>query len=450
MTSMTESSRNDSVIHEGSILVERLTGVLVPEYRQPLLKAAFERIGGQDGLSGGINRVVEGDSKARSQLISTVTIPETYLFRHFGHFEIIKDMATERAESGRGMRVLSAGCSTGEEVWSVAAILAEFPFIPGVRHEVVGWELCDERLRSARAGRYTKWSCRSGLKGFDRFFTQEDGITEAGPCLREMVRFDQVNLIDDQLPGGGVFDAILLRNVAIYWSDETAEKVCAKLASLISDDGILLAGPSDPVHLPSREWEHQITHGVRSYRRRAPEDAAPEKRKAPVARGQVASAVPTTVPTTVPTAVTAQTRRMISEAVNRIRKPFVGGGDGPKKPKSVSRQIDDWANSPSADSPKRSCLDLARELADVGEYAAALVLLESDVEGQSVDGKLWRGILSLSLEKNEESVRLFRQCVFLRPEISEYHRWLSVGLEATGRDEEAERCRKNAFDLGDQ
>jgi len=443
---MAESPMSSPAILEGSVLVEQLTGVVVPEYRQPLLRAEFERLGGPSGVSGGIDRVISGDSTARSQLISTVTIPETYLFRHFGHFEIIKEMAMQRAESGKGTRVLSAGCSTGEEVWSSAAILAAVPFTPGVRHEVVGWELCGERLRTARDGRYTKWSCRSGLRGFDRFFEERDGVTEAGRHLREVVSFSQVNLVDDTLPAVGTFDVVLLRNVAIYWREKTSESVCSKLASMIADDGLLLVGPSDPVQLPANEWEHRITHGVRSYRRRPAESSEPQIKKPPVSSGPERIPAPSLAPT-IPASPAAA---MISETASRIRMPSLLSNPRHGRPNGSDRRIEDWITDPSTDAPDRSCLDLARSLADVGEYRAALSLLENDDEGQSVDGKLWRGILSLSLEKNTEAVRLFRQCVFLRPEVAEYHRWLSVGLEAAGWNEEAERCRKNAVELGDQ
>jgi chemotaxis methyl-accepting protein methylase len=446
MTFMGESPMNNTAILEGSVLVEQLTGVVVPEYRQPLLRAEFERIGGQSGITGGIDRVMSGDSTARSQLISTVTIPETYLFRHFGHFEIIREMAIERAKSGKGTRILSAGCSTGEEVWSAAAILAALPFTPGVRHEVVGWELCGERLRTARDGRYTKWSCRNGLKGFDGLFEERDGVTEVGRRLRELVSFSQVNLVDGELPVVGHFDAVFLRNVAIYWSESTSESVCSKLASLIADDGLLFVGPSDPVQLSSTEWEHRITHGVRSYRRIPYESREPQKTEPQASRAS--ERVPDSP--SAPTIPENRAATKISETASRIRMPLFLSNCWPEKSNGSNQQPDGWIADPSTDTPDQSCLDLARALADTGEYQAALSLLENDDEGQSVDGKLWRGILSLSLENNVEAVRLFRQCVFLRPEVSEYLRWLSVGLEAIGRDQEAQRCRMNAFELGDQ
>lgn len=444
MVSTADSPMNDSLIQEGSELVEELTGVRVPVYRQALLRAEFERIGGADGVGGGIRRVLAGDDEARARLVSTVTIPETYLFRHYGHFELISELAAQRAEQGRGTRVLSAGCSTGEEVWSASAVLAATDGLPRARHLVVGWELCNERLRTARIAQYTKWSCRNGLKGFDRFFHDLNGNTEPGSELRGMVSFDQVNLVEDEYPDAGPFDAILLRNVAIYWSEETADKVCAKLSPLVSDGGLFLVGPSDPVRLPADQWEHRISQGVRSYLRRSAE--ASEKPGMPRPREDLLPK-----PATVPPAVVAdRSPAVVVDVEDRDRQRPTFEAEVRPRPTPPAKEADRWADGSEADTAKRSCLDLARSLADVGEYAVAFELLENDEEGQTVDGKLWRGILSLSLEKESEAVRLFRQCVFLRPEVGEYHRWLAVGLEATGRQDEAARCRKNALEVDDQ
>ncbi len=445
MISMAALSMVDTVIQQGSVLVEELTGVLVPEYRRPLLRAEFERIGGEDGISGGFRRVVAGDREARSQLLSTVTIPETYLFRHFGHFELIRELARLRARDGRGLRVLSAGCSTGEEVWSVAAVLASVGELPNNRYSVVGWELCDERLQIARVGRYTKWSCRNGLKGLDRFFLDHDDRTEAGPELRGMVSFNRVNLVEENLPNAGLFDVILLRNVAIYWSETTTQRVSSKLASMVAEGGVFLAGPSDPVHLPSAEWEHRISQGVRSYRRRPPEMVTRAKANQP---GPVQSTVVQKEKAESSTGI-AEPRTGVVAPGESGRLRFFGHSSAQVEPDTPRGKARPSKAEDSADGANRSCLDRARALADLGEYSTAYALLENDEEGQTVEGKLWRGILSLSLENNDEAVRLFRQCVFLRPEVREYHRWLAIGLEATGWIEEAARCRKNAFEIGE-
>jgi len=438
---MTETPRNDPVLREGTTLVESLTGIRVPDYRQPLLHAEFERIGGRSGLEEGVRLVASGDQEARSQLISSITIPETYLFRHFGHFELLRDLALRRSEQGKPTRVLSAGCSTGEEAWSAAAILASVPSPAGDNHMVMGWELCGERLKTARAGRFSSWSCRSGLKGHEQFFENEGGEVIAGRQLREITAFQQVNLAESKPPLSGVFDAILFRNVSIYWSDETTEAVLTRLTSLIDKDGLFLVGPSDPVSLPRDEWEHLIRHSVRCYRHRSPEEVASSAPTIPSIReiARTPAQASTSVP--IPQKPTPPSPRIESQTTLSVPHKR------PPKPVLTASPAD---NLELIDDPIQRCLAKTQELANAGRYSDAIALLEGHDAGASVKGKLWKGILSLSLEHDEEAVRLFRQCVFLRPDVAEYHRWLGVALETVDRPTEAARAHQNAAELDDQ
>jgi chemotaxis protein methyltransferase CheR len=256
--------------------------------------------------------------------------------------------------------------------------------------------------------------------------------------LREITVFQPVNLTDSELPLSGAFDAILFRNVSIYWSDETAETVLTRLASLIDTDGILLVGPSDPVGLPRNQWEHLIRNSVRCYRRRSPEEIATTTPPIPsireVARARVRP--PESAPTVqAPALPDPRTNPPVDRRVSRPQPP---------SPVLITASSDDLD---LIDDPVQSCLAQTRELADAGRYSDAIALLEDHEAGASVQGKLWRGILSLSLEHDEEAVRLFRQCVFLRPDVAEYHRWLGVALEAVGRTTEAARTHSNAAEL---
>lgn len=441
MTSMTETPRNDPVLREGTTLVESLTGIRIPDYRQPLLYAELERIGGRWGIEGGVRLIASGDRDARSQLISSITIPETYLFRHFGHFELLRELALQRSEQGRPTRVLSAGCSTGEEAWSAAAVLATVPSPADDNHMVMGWELCGERLKKARAGRFSNWSCRSGLKGHDRFFDTEGDEVVAGRRLREITVFQQVNLAESELPLPGGFDAILFRNVSIYWGDETTEAVLTRLTSLVDTDGLLLVGPSDQVSLPRNEWEHLIRNSVRCYRRRSQEEIATSAPPIPSIREVARTPVQPSATVSVPHAPALP--RPQTEPQRRRRVPQS------RRPRPV------LTTPPTSDlelinDPIQSCLAQTQELANAGRYTDAIALLENHDAGASVRGKLWRGILSLSLEHDEEAVRLFRQCVFLRPDVAEYHRWLGVALETVGRSTEAARAHQNAAELDEQ
>jgi chemotaxis protein methyltransferase CheR len=214
---MPERSSTTDEVREGAELFERLTGVVIPEYRWPILQRLLGRLGGRSGIPGGMRRLAEGDPIARADLISAATIPETYMFRHSGHFGLLRDLVEERRGKGRATRVLSAGCSTGEEVWSIASVLASVKAPAGERHEVIGWELSASRVKHAAIGFYSNWSCRKGFLEYGEFFDRQDDCFVVDPRLRALASFHQANLFVGDLPPDGIFDVVFFRNVSIYW-----------------------------------------------------------------------------------------------------------------------------------------------------------------------------------------------------------------------------------------
>jgi hypothetical protein len=267
------------------------------------------------------------------------------------------------------------------------------------------------------------------------------------PKLREIVTFEQVNLVSGgQLPRSGPFDVVFFRNVSIYWRQKTTNQVCSRLADLVADDGVIFVGPSDPVELRSPEWEQRISNGVRSFwRHRYEETAAPVFSESPVEQAvdrEPLSIQRQDLPFRTSSIVQPWTRSLVTEATrccpDRSSPPQIGG---------VHRQPMPSEGEPSKE---QTCAVIAKvkSLADLGQYEEALELLRKDVVGQSVTGRLWLGILMLTLDSDHEAVRAFRQCVFLQPEEVEYRRWLAVAYEAVGKTREAARELRNVARMG--
>jgi chemotaxis methyl-accepting protein methylase len=411
-------------------VIESVSGVVVPEYRWPVLGAELHRLGGAGGAAAALDRLEAGDPAVREVLVDTLTIPETYLFRHPAHFHLLHRFAAERAHNGRGTRVLSAGCSTGEEAWSAAAVLASVPLPPGSRHRVDGWDLCAERVAWARRGSYGPWSLRGGLLEYGGFFQRDGSMIQPDPSLRQLVEFAQVNLVAGPVGDRQPYDVVFLRNVAIYWKPSTVGAVWRRLAGLLAADGLFLVGPSDPVELPREIWRQQVDEGARVVRRQGSIEADRSRVPLAPATGSSDGERP-------PAGQRATTNQRPTTPHDRRQEPA-------QRPTSGRPRSD---VPPGADIDGTGSMEEIRLLADAGRYHEALDLLRDGDAAGTVEARSWCGILNLALEDATEAVRLFRQCVFLEPSELSHRRWLAAAYESAGMAEAAAREMRNAEEL---
>lgn len=402
-------------------------GIEVPQYQMKILRPLVERLGGASGLEGGAARLLTRDLAAWNEVVEAITVPETYFFRHYPHFQQLAVLAAERFRSGRPCNVLSAGCSSGEEAWSIAAVLDAQARGTGGRGSVLGWDIHGSRLGHAASGVYRDWSVRTGLHDYPGTVVRDGDDWKVGRHLQPWVRFEAVNLVGALPPGAPRFDAIFFRNVAIYWKPSVAREVATRLAELLVDDGLLLVGPCDPLSLPADSWEHRISDGVRTYRRKKKTRRTSPEAPSPRARGRGAG--PSPIPTESP----------LNVAAARLRRPTrrVGTDETVARPSLIPPLATQLCTpDPFAE---------VKAHADRGEYAAALELLERS-RVDSVDASMWEGVLHLNLEDPHRAVQCLRRCVYLDPERLVYRQWLSVAFESAGMTEEAERERRNALD----
>jgi chemotaxis methyl-accepting protein methylase len=398
----------------GQILAE--TGIQIPEYRWPMVASELRRLGGPD-LAVAVARI-EAAPELRRRLIGAVAIPETHLFRHPGHFLALATLARERRAQGKPCRVLSAGCSTGEEAWSAAAVLASVYQLEGRDFAVEGWDLDPHRLLAAERGYYRSWSVRGGLHGHDAWFRRDGECWEVNPRLRPFVHFRAHNLMLAP-PPGGAFDAIIFRNVAIYWEPATASRVVEQLAARLAQDGLFLPGPSDPVRFPTSHWEVSRDFDSATYRRRL--SALSPTPARPAARPALAAVAPVSAP--------------------RPPTPRPARPAEPKLAPPAARP------APQPDPGHDAWLSAASAHADAGRYRDALDLLCGQSGPLHGPGRLLMGIVMLALDRTDEAFAWIRQAVFLAPDDPACRQWLAVVHERLGRTSEAERERRNAEEL---
>jgi chemotaxis protein methyltransferase CheR len=185
--------------------------------------------------------------------VDLLTTNETYFFREAQHFDFLREQALAWRETGghsRPLRVWSAASSSGEEAYSIAMVLADC--LDGAPWEVLGTDISTKVLHEAVRGLYPMsrgrhlppaYLQRWCLKGTG----EHEGRFLVDRSLRARVRFGQLNLYVP-LPDVGRFDLIFLRNVMIYFSDDTKRQVISRVVSALQEGGHFLIGHSESLN----------------------------------------------------------------------------------------------------------------------------------------------------------------------------------------------------------
>lgn len=183
-------------------------------------------------------------------VVEALTLNETAFFRDrevFAHLRNELLPGLSRLGRDRPIRIWSAACSTGQEVYSLAMTAAEAPDIaPGARFEFFGSDLSDRCLEKAQSGLYTQFEVQRGLpiRLLVKHFENQDEMWAITPRIRQAVRWRRINLLAD-LSSMGRFDVILLRNVLPGLDPAVHGRVIESLAARLEDDGVLLVGSGE-------------------------------------------------------------------------------------------------------------------------------------------------------------------------------------------------------------
>jgi chemotaxis protein methyltransferase CheR len=212
-------------------------------------------------------------------IAEAMTINETSFFRDGRPFELLRTellpKLIESRRSARGLRFWSAACSTGQEAYSLAMLLHEhFPQLNGWNIRIEGTDICAEVVARAQAGCYHRIEINRGLpaRSVVRYFDHagEDWVVK--PEIRKPCNFRQANLCAPQLPfnrSDDHFDVIFLRNVMLYFSQETRRPLLAGIHRILAPDGILFLGSSEQPSDPTI-WTPVLAGGTCHFRPRQP------------------------------------------------------------------------------------------------------------------------------------------------------------------------------------
>lgn len=206
-----------------------------------------------------------------SELVETLVVGETYFFREWQPMRVLVDAFLEPwCAAGRRPRIWSAACASGEEPLSLAMLLDARGLLDRV--DLVATDVSARAIASARGGHFRKRSVRQTVDPelVERYLRPDDGGYVVTSRLIEAIHWDQINLVHEgAIARLGRLDAILCRNVLIYFSDQTVRWVLDRMGRALGDDGVLLVGVTESLLRYGGAFRGEEHGGVFLYRKGA-------------------------------------------------------------------------------------------------------------------------------------------------------------------------------------
>jgi len=214
-----------------------------------------------------------------------LTTNETYFFREAYQLRAFTDeilpvvRARALARGAKRVDVWSAGCSSGEEVYTIAMLIEASRLFEGWDIRVFGNDISRRVLRKARDATYTSASFRAMIPDYDRFFISTDEGKQVHPGIRSMCHFGHLNLMNERRVAiVGRVDVTFCRNVLIYFDDTSRRKVLDTIYQRLHRGGYLLLGHSESLLQSGTAFEiAQLTTDI-VYRRPVPYTELPPSR----------------------------------------------------------------------------------------------------------------------------------------------------------------------------
>jgi len=210
-----------------------------------------------------------------SALARELTVPETYFFRNIAQFrafsEIVLPERTRDRRAGAPLRILSAGCASGEEAYSIAILVQEAALDPSREVSILGVDVNPAALEKARRARYSAWALRETPTERRRGWFHPEGRDIAlADSISRSVRFEERNLADDD-PGfwrAEAYDVIFCRNVIMYFAPAAARALIARITRSLAPGGYFFLGHAETLRGLSTDFDLRHTHGTFYYQRK--------------------------------------------------------------------------------------------------------------------------------------------------------------------------------------
>jgi chemotaxis protein methyltransferase CheR len=253
------------ILRELAGLIQTKTGVQLGEKQRHMVESRIKKRMlelGVDALDAYYAYFKSHEKSETEQLISLLTTHHTYFFREFSHFEFLESIALPailpivRARPDKTVRVWSAACSRGQEVYSLAMFLRAYlgRVAPDLKFEILGTDIDSESVHLARNGVYHYREIKEvPIHYLGNHWARGTGeiadYVKAKKSIREACRFDTLNLIDptaiQKFPD---FDVVFCRNVFIYFTPEQIKKISSEIMKKVLPHGYFFIGISETLH----------------------------------------------------------------------------------------------------------------------------------------------------------------------------------------------------------
>jgi chemotaxis protein methyltransferase CheR len=228
-----------------SYLIESRLGPLLKEYACRTFSDLYQK------------SKMDSTQTIEKRIVDQITTNETFFFRDNAPFEMLKykilpdivDRKTQKAFSSCpvALRIWSAGCSTGQEVYSIAIALKEILVDLNKYHvTVLGTDISSMAIARASHGKYSRFEMDRGLTSerMEQYFIREGEAWKIKDEIRAMATFKKINLMQP-FEGLGKFDIIFCRNVAIYFTMDDRKKLFRHIENVLAADGELIIGSTE-------------------------------------------------------------------------------------------------------------------------------------------------------------------------------------------------------------
>lgn len=347
--------------------------------------------------------LVERDPSEQEGLVRTVSIGHTWFMRDREQLELVVARFSGRGPS-LPVRIWVAGCATGEEAYSIV-LLADARGIP-VR--VLATDLNERSLAFAERARYGAWTVR-GLTATEREkLATPSGLFEIPERLRALVTFQRHNLVEPPPRGFSGFDAIVCRNVLLYFTKPRALAALRRMRTVLAPGGTIVTAASDVLADGTSPSDSELPHALA---------------KAPTAPPPLVAELTPPTPS-------------VAEAA----PPTKAAGDEPSSDVAAR-------GAPGEDEPE--ALERARSALDRGDVDEARDLLKAalDRDPLSVEGYVLHGIACDASGNTYAAMASFRSALVLEPSLWIAELYLGLGHDRLGAKTEARRCLARGLEL---
>lgn len=227
---------------------ERLSKIDLTAYKRPQMERrinSFMRSAGTADYRSFI-ALLSSNRDTFNRFVEHITINVSEFFRNTNHWQVLAErIVPHLLETGDGLRIWSAGCSTGEEAYSLAIMAREQGW--KLKDKILATDIDAEVLEKARKGVYNEKALQGGISEayLKKYFKPSGDHYVINDSIKDMVKLQKQDLLKDAFARN--FDLILCRNVVIYFTEETKQKLYQKFSGALRKDGILFIGSTEQI-----------------------------------------------------------------------------------------------------------------------------------------------------------------------------------------------------------